>query len=340
MDEETKNKAASELGKLGGQKTAEKGPEYYAGIQAMRKTRAGGRPPNPPKATHSGVLNIGDAKIPCYVLEDGQRILSTRGIMKSLKRSWRGRKYRGTELPVFIEANNLKPFIPNTLDPVLNLVLFRTDRGTAAEGYKAQLLPVVCDVYLQARDADVLRGPQVIVAKQCEMLIRALAKVGIIALVDEATGFQEVRDRLALQAILDKFLRKELAAWAKTFPDEFYEQMFRLRGWQLKGMKVNRPQVVGHYTKDLVYERLTPGILEQLESSNPKNTRGQRGARHHQWLTEDVGNPALAQHLYALMGFMRVSNTWEEFYRMVKLAFPKKGQTYMMQFGKAKEDTK
>ncbi|MCI0560880.1 MAG: P63C domain-containing protein, partial [Nitrososphaera sp.] len=152
----------------------------------------------------------------------------------------------------------------------------------------------------------------------------------IIALVDEATGFQAIRDREALQEILDRFLRKELAAWAKRFPNEFYQEIFRLRGWQWKGIKVNRPQVVATYTKDLVYERLAPGILEELEVRNPKTERGYRKHKHHQWLTEDVGHPALAQHLYALLGFMRVSSSWKEFYSMVRKAFPKKGETLFL----------
>jgi hypothetical protein len=129
--------------------------------------------------------------------------------------------------------------------------------------------------------------------EKCKLLIRAFAVVGITALIDEATGYQETRDRLALQAILDKFLRKEFAAWAKRFPDEFYQEMFRLRGWQWKGMKVNRPSVVGHYTNDLVYERLAPGVLEELQRRNPRDEKGHRATKHHQWLTEDIGNPAL-----------------------------------------------
>jgi hypothetical protein len=73
-----------------------------------------------------------------------------------------------------------------------------------------------------------------------------------------------IRDRLALQAILERFLATEFAAWAKRFPDEFYQQIFRLRGWNWRGMKVNRPQVVANHTKDLVYSRLAPGILREL----------------------------------------------------------------------------
>lgn len=283
--------------------------------------------PNIPRATHTGVLTVGSVEIPAYVLENGDRILSTRGIMKSLRRTWRGRKYRGTELPVFLEANNLKPFISDALDPVLKPVIFRTDRGAKGEGYRAELLPYVCDVYLQARDGKALKGPQLLVARQCEMLVRALSKVGIIALVDEATGFQEVRDRRALQEILDRYLRKELAAWAKTFPDEFYQQIFRLRNWEWRGMRVNRPQVVATYTKDFVYERLAPGILEELEKRNPTNDKGNRRSKHHQWLTEEIGHPALAQHLYSVMALMRASNDWGQFKALLNRAHPKRGDT-------------
>ena len=150
------------------------------------------------------------------------------------------------------------------------------------------------------------------------MLVRGFARVGIVALVDEATGYQAVRDREALQAILDKFLRKEFAAWAKRFPDEFYQEMFRLKGWQWKGVKVNKPQVVGHYTKDLVYDRLAPNIIEELERRNPKTPRGHRKVKHHQWLTEDIGVAGLAQHLHALIVLMRSSDTWDQFYAMVE----------------------
>jgi len=280
-----------------------------------------------PKATHSGTLEIGSTEIPCYVLENGDRILSTRGIMKSLRRTWRGRKYAGTELPVFLEANNLKPFISDDLGSVLSPVIFRTDKGARSEGFRAEILPAVCEIYLRARDEGGLTASQEAVAKRCEILVRGLSRIGIIALVDEATGYQEIRDRVALQEILDRYLRREFAAWAKRFPDEFYMHIFRLRKWTWRGMKVNRPQVVAAYTKDIVYERLAPGILEELEARNPKNERGNRKAKHHQWLTEDVGHPALAQHIYGVVGLMRVTDEWSDFKRLLDRAYPRRGTT-------------
>ena len=285
--------------------------------------------PTTPRATHEGVLEFGDVQIPCFVLEDGRRVLTTRGIMRSLGRSWRGRKYSGTQLPVFLEAQNLKPFIDSDLDAVLTPLEFRTNRGGKAEGFTAEVLPAVCDVYLRAREQNVLTPQQETVAQKCEMLVRALSKVGIIALVDEATGYQDVRDRQALQALLDAYLRKELAAWAKRFPDEFYQQIYRLRGWTWKGRQTNPPQVVAYYTKDLVYARLAPHIIEELEVRNPA-VGGRRLAKHHQWLSDDVGHPALAQHLHAVITLMRVATSWDHFMQMIEVAHPRKGDTLQL----------
>ena len=147
--------------------------------------------------------------------------------------------------------------------------------GNIALGYRAELLPKVCNVYLQAQQEGNLLKSQEHIAERCLILLNGLATVGIIALVDEATGFQEERDKLALQAILDRYLLHQFAAWAKRFPDDFYKQIFRLRRWEWKGMKVNRPQCVAAYTKELVYSRLAPRILEELEARKPARRQRQ-----------------------------------------------------------------
>lgn len=257
--------------------------------------------------------------------------------MKSLGRTWRGRKYPGTELPVFLEANNLKPFITSETELVLKPLHFMVSKTANGEGYKAESLPLVCDVYLRAREANALRGAQKIVAQKCEMLVRSLSKIGIIALVDEVTGYQELRDKKALQEILDKYLLKEFAAWAKRFPDEFYKQMFRLRGWQWRGMKVNRPSVVGKYTNDLIYQRLAPGIMDELKKRNPRDEKGHREGKHHQLLTPDLGIPALQNHLFATTKFMEAAATWDQFYRSMQRAFPKLNSNMVLNFPETEE---
>src|SRR5690606_18352783 len=75
---------------------------------------------------------------------------------------------------------------------------------------------------------------------------------------------------------------------------------------------------------DLVYARLAPDMLKELEKRNPKDDRGHRRARHHQWLTEDVGHPALAQHLHALIALMRASDNWAQFKTLIARALPRR----------------
>lgn len=288
-----------------------------------------------PKATHQGELAIGDIRIPCAVLDDGRRVLTENGITNALLGSRSGASKRlkktlseaGAPAPLFLAPERLKPFISNEmLDGPLVPVQY-LDGARTVTGFDATILPSACEVWLKARDAGALQSQQLDKAQRAEMLMRGLAHIGIVALVDEATGYQEVRDRMALQAILDKYLRTEFAAWAKRFLDEFYKEMFRLKGWSYNPLSVARPGVVGRYTTDVVYERLAPGIVEELENLNPKNYRGNRSVRHHQWLSEDIGHPALAQHLHAVIGFMRASVGWEQFIHLLDRAFPRKGHT-------------
>ena len=161
------------------------------------------------------------------------------------------------------------------------------------------------------------------------MIVTAFAVVGVESVVHEVTGYQVVREHNALQAMLDRYLRSELAVWAKTFPDEFYKQIFRLRGWEWKGRAVNPPGVVAHYTKDLIYARLAPGLLKELELRLPKGKRGPK-ARCFCLLTEDVGMPALAQHMYAVIVTMRQSDDWPSFMAKMDRALPRHGDTLLL----------
>src|SRR5258708_7069197 len=307
------------------------------GTEIAGKGARGGWDAEVPQATHEGTFKVGSAAIAAAVLPHGNRVLTQATFLRGIGRSRSPKAGTGVmstadSAPFFLQAETLRPFISEELMASTTPLFFRSGSGKRAVGYDAELLPRVAEVYLKFRDA-CLEDKRPIpkqyehIVRACDVLMRGLATVGIVALVDEATGYQEVRDRMALQAILDEFLRKEFAAWAKRFPDEFYRQIFRLKGWQWRGMKVNRPQVVAHYTKDIVYARLAPGILKELEQRNPKDERGSRRAKHHQWLTEDVGHPALAQHLYAVIGLMRGFDAWDEFKRFLDRVYPKRKDT-------------
>lgn len=287
-----------------------------------------------PQATHMGEIKIGDSVIPCAVLPDGTRLLTQAGFLKALGRSEKpkGRSQQATDgLPPFLATNSLKSLITEDLIASTVPVVFRTVTGTRALGYQAELLPKVCNLFLTARDSKLLTSQQEELASKCEILVRALAELGIVALVDEATGYQYVRPQDALQAYLEKVLSKELAAWAKRFPDEFYENIYKLKGWPWPGMGKNRYSVVGKYTTDLIYDRIGPGVTQELEARSPKDEKGNRKNKLHQWFSDDVGHPLLAQHLHSLIMFQRLAITsgfgWNRYVKMVDQVMPKRGNT-------------
>lgn len=287
-----------------------------------------------PRATHEGELKIGDIAIPCAVLEDGTRVISQRGMSKALGRVVTGSGTSGTQknktqdgvakLPSFLSANNLNPFISMDLAASLvkPIMYSPLHGGRTAYGFKAELVPEICEVWLKARDAGVLGVQQLPTAQTAYILIRGLAHTGIAALVDEATGFQDVRARNALAKILEAFIAKELRKWVHTFDTDFYKEMFRLRNIAYNET-VKRPRYIGHLTNDLVYSRLAPGVLKELRSKNPADEKGYRKTKHHQWLTNEYGHPELKSHLKVVIALMKSSDTWDQFYGMLQRSVPK-----------------
>jgi hypothetical protein len=279
-----------------------------------------------PKATHTGAIEIGEVAIPCAVLENGQRVLTQEGFLRAIGRARKAKAGQGVmamKLPAFLAAKNLEPFISPDLVEAARPIRFRGVKGSRGWGYKAELLPKVCQVYLAARDRGNLAPGQAHIAEMCDLLVRGLANVGIVALVDEATGYQAERDRDELHRLLAAYLSEERLAWARRFPDEFYRQLYRLWGWHWPPSGTARSQYVGKLTNRLVYERLPPGVLEQLRRRNPALPgTGRRRWKHHQFLSEDLGQPDLRDHLLQLVAIMRVSPDRRAFEDNFERAFP------------------
>ena len=226
-------------------------------------------------------------------------------------------------MPQFLGSRSIKPFVNKDLTSALeNPILFKNPSGGGiAYGYPATILPDICEVILDASNSGVLPTHHELIAHQCDVIYRALVRVSIVALIDEATGYQEVREQRALATILEKFIAQELQSWTKTFPIGFYKEIFRLKQWELDP-RSQRPAVLGHYTNNIVYSRLAPGILDELQARNPTLPTGRRWSLHHQWFTTGVGHPKLREHLAAVTALMRVSDTWYEFQKNLERAFP------------------
>lgn len=275
-----------------------------------------------PKVAYDGKITIGSKELSCAVLDDGTRILTNSAVFSAFNRPRKGRTNEDGRLkntPAFLTANNLLPYIDREFSEDDFSVEY-ANSGRRLVGYKAEILSRICDIYLSARDDGVLTESQKPLAEVSDILMRSLAKVGIVALIDEATGYQFERDAKALQEIFSKYIAEEFLPWVKTFQDEFCVQMFRLRGWDYNGRF--RTPYAGQLTNFLIYNRLPEGILEELKRLNPVlKKNGYRKYRLHQGLTREIGYQHLTQQISTVTTMMRGFDKWDEFEPVFRKAF-------------------
>lgn len=170
----------------------------------------------------------------------------------------------------------------------------------------------ICSAIIDANRAGVFDND--VIVRNADIIIHSVAKVGIIALVDEATGYQHERENDELQKILKAYISEELLPWQKRFPDIFYKESFRLNGWDytVNGIK-KRPGIIGKWTNTFVYEELPNGVLEELKNKTPKSELGNRMNRYHQLLTTDIGEPNLERQINKVITLFQVSDNMKQF---------------------------
>ena len=247
-----------------------------------------------PQATHDGPLPIGGTTLVAAVLPNGKRLLSQGTFLQAIGRSRTPKAGTGgfttvDALPFFLQAEALKSFISEELMQSTTPIMFRLKSGQRAVGYDALLLPMVCEVYLKFRDSFTEQGKKVPtqyghIVKACDLLTRGLARRGIIALVDDATGYQADKAREELEIIIKAYIAPGLMPWTQRFPHEFFRQVYRLHNWDYRAGCIKHPQYVGKFINKYVYDALPPGVADELKRRLPKNEHGNRRAKLWQLL--------------------------------------------------------
>ena len=257
-----------------------------------------------PIARWRGTLRIVGLEVPCYVLDNGARIIGRTSATELLT----GIKGGGA-LEKYIAVRALEPFI--NIDLVLErMVPFRLleveGLQKAVKGLPADLLIEVCQGFVAALQASLdpktppprMTGRQQQMAIKASMFLSACAKVGLEALIDEATGYQYERAEDALQVKLRAFIAEELRAWEKTFPDELWAEFGRLTGWS--GSLHSRPKWWGRLVIELIYDTLDPDVAEYIKSNKPP-----AGVRWHRMLTDNYGVRQLVSRCYEIIGMAK-----------------------------------
>lgn len=285
------------------------------------------------KATHNGTWILDEErniKIECYVMNNGERVLSLRGAARSIGLSGGGSQAVTRNL----NTQWIAPYLSKNLRDWLEkanrneLPSYKGVNGRSFLPLEASLFVDLCSAYIEARHDGVLQTEkQKQTADRLYAIMTAFAKTGLVAVIDEVTGFQAERDRDELQKILGAYISEELLPWAKRFPDEFYRQMFRLKGWEYKGKA--KPSYAGKLTNEYIYKYLPKGVLEELKKKTPKSKAGHRKNRYHQYLSEDTGLPSLDRQMQQTIALMKASDTWEEFDRLFSKAM---GEPMQLEF--------
>ena len=320
--------------------TAEQRSEIAAKAARVRWENAREPSPDMPRVVegYSSFIELDGVRLPCAVVEwpDGtiQRVLSENGITNAILGGRSGASKRlkssGAPYPIFLAPKQLEPYITNDLvdGPLLPVEYIEGSR--VVRGYDAEILVAVCSVWLKARADGALQRQQLGKAQKAENLTLALANTGVVALIDEATGYQDDRAKDALAKIFTQFLAKERQKWTLTFPLDFYREIYRLRNWKFEPWNTKRPQVIAKWTDDFVYDRLAPGLTEELRAKNPVAETGRRSHKHHQWFNPKNGHPLLKEHIAGVIALLRAAESWEEFKRKLDRVYPKYGETIQM----------
>jgi len=282
-----------------------------------------------------GIAKFGEMEFRCAVLDDEARVISGSEFMRvmGLYRSGGLSTRRNDDdelprLPLHLAFKNLRPYIAQDVELVDSLrapIRYRDQRGSVGEGIPAQVLRRICNVWVRAQSDGVLGPSQELIADKAKILLDALADVAIIAIIDEATGYQKRRAQNALQAILAAYIAPELMPWQKRFPNSYYEQIYKVMGWKYDASSTARTSYVGKLTNKLIWDKLPPGVANQLRQLNPVDpTTKRRKRKHHQLLTDDIGHPHLQNQIMAVTTLMRAtpSGNYRFFETLFNSAFP------------------
>lgn len=288
-------------------------------------------PNNLPKASHQGLLPIGDVHIEVYRLDDGRRLIAKSAMAKALNLKSEG----GSAFLRTVTRKGVRSAISDQLwqkidGPItfryLEANLTEAAVGTA-DGYEATTLIEVCDALIQARNDKLLVPSQAFLAVQAEIIVRSAAKLGIIALVDAATGYIEDIKKEEYLKLWHDFVAREFRQWQAEFPPQFADMIYKIYGIKRKDPRSFRhPQFFGWFTRKYIYHPLANSkgaILDLLDEANPVvYAGGSRKYKLHQFLSEEVGLSALRQHLWQTIGIGNASRDKLDFERSFYRAFP------------------
>ena len=229
---------------------------------------------------------------------------------------------------------------PSVRSPSSNRILDRLSKGYRIGKNGAEALFVdsrvitdFCRLMLSLRASGKLSGLYLSYARNCERFMLGLADTGLAALIDEATGYRK-RQKDEYRRLFCAYISEYHSEWVKEFQDSFFDGIYN--AYHLTKSGKNHPSFFGVFINKYVYFPLANShgaILEKLKEKDPVVYVRGRKYRLHQFLTEEVGKPALKKHLNQVETLLMISSDKGMFKRYFKKAFPQPFDQLELDFG-------
>lgn len=266
-----------------------------------------------PRISHPGVLKFGAMEVECAVLDDGRRGLLGKHFAKALGYA--------EKTPSDRFSRFLIEFAPNYMNgkekagsPVSN-----PGRGGRAQFIEAEAVVEAIDNVIEAAVEGRTRKWQSRQVAACLAIRRGLGVVGLVSLIDEATGYQYSRAPDALQDLIGRLIRKHVADWERRFEPEYYRALAKLTNTRYMGGGP-KPAIWGWITLHYVYEEVFPTeVLAELQA------RKGESEKLHQWLT-DKGIAPLERQIDRVRDFARTSANLADFKARMSAISTRPGQ--------------
>ncbi len=267
-------------------------------------------------AEYTGKISFNGCNLYCAVLKDGTRIIVSRSLANVLGRKgsgsdWEKKRKEGVLLPEYVSAEYLRDFIPENLKNKLsNPIKYQLGKNKfIQEGIEATSLSDILYVWMDADKKGALGKRQKKVAETAYILSKAISKVGVIALVDEATGFQKYRKKDALRQLVEFYVIEEARKWTKEFTDRFFEGLDSIYKNE-KTTPRTRPKYYGKFINTYVYSPIEKGKIFLALKENQKKSKHKR---LHQFLSQDIGLSVLRNRIGRISALLDISPNLRKF---------------------------
>lgn len=262
-------------------------------------------------------LKIGNVALVCFILDNGQRILTKNSMQKALGYDGKSDNWL---FEFLINVNRLTPVEPVILEALGKDILYTTDSSVIKHAISPNLFVEACRAIVKANADGFLYVSEQKFAKAAENIVTNIGDADIEKLIDFASGYDLFKHnhKEALIRFMQSYGNRQYPIWVRSFPDHFLSAIFAFNGWTWKDLN-EKSEKIGAYLNDIVFSRVDDRLFETLNSSKPKMKYRKQNTQEQYLENED-----LRAHTSAIVALIRASERNETILeQLINKSFPK-----------------